>query len=86
MTAHAKTYTNTHTHTHTHLQPEYQTIWCGKMKHFLLKKDDVQKYLRDIFSDIINDIIEMDNKNVFMEPNRIRDSLGQKNKIEDFKV
>ena len=57
---------------------------ASKIIKNLLKKDDVQKYLRDIFSDIINDIIEMDNKNVFMEPNRIRDSLGQKNKIEDF--
>lgn len=56
---------------------------ASKIIKNLLKKDDVQKYLKDIFLDIINDIIEMDNKNVFMEPNRIRDSLAQKNKEEE---
>ena len=53
---------------------------ASKIIKNLLKKDDVQKYLRNIFYDIITDIIEMENKNVFMEPNRIRDYFIQKNK------
>ena len=43
----------------------------------------IQKYLRNIFYDIITDIIEMENKNVFMEPNRIRDYFIQKNKEQE---
>ncbi len=56
---------------------------ASKIIKVLLKKEDVQKYLRNIFLDIINDIIEMDNKNVFMEPNRIRDYLIKHNIVQD---
>jgi hypothetical protein len=42
-----------------------------------MKKEDVQNYIRNIFFEIIIDIIEMENKNVFMEPNRIRDYLNK---------
>ena len=56
---------------------------ASKIIKNLLKKDDVQKYLRNIFYDIITDIIEMENKNVFMEPNRIRDYFIQKNKEQE---
>ena len=45
---------------------------AAKIIKNMLKKEDVQRYLRNIFYGIITDIIEMENKNVFMEPNRIR--------------
>ena len=58
------------------------TLAAKIIKNFL-KKDDVQNYLRDIFLDIITDISEMENKNVFMEPNRIRDYLMPKEKTKE---
>ena len=58
------------------------TLASKIIKNFL-KKEDVQNYLRDIFLDLITDVIEMENKNVFMEPNRIRDYLIQKEKKEE---
>ena len=56
---------------------------ASKIIKNLLKKDDIQKYLRNIFYDIITDITEMENKNVFMEPNRIRDYFTKKSKIQE---
>ena len=50
---------------------------ASKIIKNLMKKEDVQNYIRNIFFDIITDIIEMENKNVFMEPNRIRDYLNK---------
>jgi hypothetical protein len=50
---------------------------ASKIIKNLMKKEDVQNYIRNIFCDIITDIIEMENKNVFMEPNRIRDYLNK---------
>ena len=58
------------------------TLASKIIKNFL-KKKDVQKYLRNIFYDIIIDITEMENKNVFMEPNRIRDYLQKKGKSQE---
>ena len=58
------------------------TIAAKIIKNFL-KKDDVQRYLRNIFYEIIIDIIEMENKNVFMEPNRIRDYFIQRSKTQE---
>ena len=55
---------------------------ASKIIKNLTKKEDVQNYIRNIFFDIITDIIEMENKNVFMEPNRIRDFLN-KNMIKE---
>lgn len=50
---------------------------AAKIIKNIIKKEDVQNYIRNIFFDIITDIIEMENKNVFMEPNRIRDYLNK---------
>lgn len=61
------------------------TLASKIIKNFL-KKKDVQKYLRNIFYDIIIDITEMENKNVFMEPNRIRDYLQKNGKLENLIV
>jgi len=46
-----------------------------------IKFQDVQDYLKNIFSEIILDMMEMENKNVFIEPNRIRDYLFPVQKI-----
>ena len=46
-----------------------------------IKFQDVQVYLKNIFSEIILDMLEMENKNVFIEPNRIRDYLFPVQKI-----
>ena len=56
---------------------------AAKIIKNLLKKEDVQRYLRNIFYEIIIDIIEMENKNVFMEPNRIRDYFIQRSKTQE---
>ena len=58
---------------------------ASKLIKNLMKREDVQKYIRDIFIDIITDITEMENKNVFMEPNRIRDYLNPKVLVKEKK-
>mgnify|MGYP002625760026 CR=1 FL=1 len=52
------------------------------IKNFI-KLEEVQNYLKIIFSEIISDILEMENKNVFIEPNRIRDYLFPIQKITE---
>ena len=58
------------------------TLASKIIKNFL-KIEEVQNYLKNIFSEIILDILEMDNKNVFIEPNRIRDYLFPIQKINE---
>ena len=57
---------------------------ASKMIKNFIKFEDVQNYIRNIFSEIILDILEMDNKNVFIEPNRIRDYLFPVKKISEY--
>ena len=54
---------------------------ASKLIKNFLKFEDVQNYLKIIFSEIILDIMEMENKNVFIEPNKIRDYLFPINNI-----
>ena len=50
------------------------------IKNFI-KFEEVQNYLKNIFYEIILDILEMPNKNIYLEPNRIRDNLFPIKKI-----
>ena len=50
------------------------------IKNFI-KFEEVQNYLKNIFSEIILDILETENKNAYLEPNRIRDNLFPVKKI-----
>ena len=50
------------------------------IKNFI-KFEEVQNYLKNIFLEIILDILEMENKNIYLEPNRIRDNLFPIKKI-----
>ena len=53
----------------------------SKFIKYLIKLEEIQIFLKYIFYDIIIDILNMDNKNVFMEPNRIRDYLFPPKKL-----
>ena len=50
------------------------------IKNFI-KFEEIQNYLKNIFSEIILDILEMGNKNTYLEPTRIRDNLFPIKKI-----
>jgi len=54
---------------------------ASKIINNFIKFQDVQEYLKNIFSEIICDMLEMEHKNVFIEPNRIRDYLFPVQKI-----
>ena len=58
------------------------TLASKLIKNFI-KYEEVQNYLKLIFSEIILDVLEMENKNVFIEPNRIRDYLFPIQKINE---
>ena len=69
---------------------------ASKLIKNFLKFEDVQNYLKIIFSEIILDIMEMENKNVFIEPNKIREYLfpiqnissqmeGEINELDEYK-
>ena len=58
------------------------TVAGNIIKNFL-KNKEVQNYLKNIFYEIIIDIIEMENKNVFMEPNRLLDFLNKKKQAQE---